>query len=268
MPLTDFVCPDGQTIETKECLEHCRLPRRCLTRTTLEMVAKDREWDGVPHVTSLLNGTMMEVLKINFPYAVVPESRAFTLLGSSHHALLEERSWGIAEIGFNDGEIQGTADLVEVEDGERVLTDYKTWGSNRVARALGMRKDSGVWSINPAEADLRNELLQVNRYRIALEKQFGCVIDRQQLQVTVRDGGIAAARSRGITKSIYLIPIAKLTDSTVLEFFRGKAERLKLALRGELDQNLALCSEEERWDDKRCTDYCEVRKYCWYGRSL
>ena len=91
MVAVGFKCPDGVAIKAEACLKQCRMGRRCVSRSTLQ-VSVDRKWDGVPHVTQLLNGTMMEYLKIKHDYYIDPQDRAFALLGSTHHKLLEEQT--------------------------------------------------------------------------------------------------------------------------------------------------------------------------------
>ncbi len=85
-----FKCPDSKVIGVKGCLIKCRMGERCLTLPTLTVLSTEREWNGVASTTQLLNGTMMEFLKLTQPYVVDPDSRAFMLAGSGHHAILEE----------------------------------------------------------------------------------------------------------------------------------------------------------------------------------
>ena len=91
MPLAWFRCPDGSLVNVEDCLGEpgCRMGQRCLTQPTLQFIARDRKWTGIPSTTQLLNGTMLEFLKITQPYAVDPQNRAFALLGSIHHQRLE-----------------------------------------------------------------------------------------------------------------------------------------------------------------------------------
>ena len=146
--------------------------------------------------------------------------------------------------------MQGTADLLEKENGKWVLTDYKTWGSFRVARAMGIKvegkgRGKRVYT-DPSMADLRNEELQLNMYRLGLEAALGIEIDRLQLQVTVRDGSTFMATNRGITKNIYIIDVDILTDDYVEDYFKSRSAKLLQAL--EFDQMPEICSIEERWE--------------------
>jgi len=280
-----FKCPDGEITTVKDCLTKCRMDERCLTLPTLTLMAEEREWNGIPSTTQLLNGTMYEFLKLTQPYAVDPDSRAFMLAGTKHHKSLEEVAKELdlpSEIPLNvDRDI---FDLLEPENGNLVLTDYKLWGSYRVAKALGIvevgkrpdptgavYKVSGKWGkagepkmvpvfqSMPQEVDVFNEELQLNRYRIMLE-ELGISISKMQLQVTVRDGGLAVARGRGLDRNIYRIPISMLANQIVIDIFDAKALALHKAL--EDGSWTEPCNDRECWDGARCKGYCEVARYC------
>src|SRR4030042_1804166 len=89
MPLKWFRCPDSEVISVEECLDECRIEERCLTLPTLAYISKEREWNGVPSTTQLINGTMLEFLKLTQPYLIDPDSRAFSLSGTLHHSDLQ-----------------------------------------------------------------------------------------------------------------------------------------------------------------------------------
>ena len=170
-----------------------------------------------------------------------------------------------------------------------LLTDYKTWGSFRVALALGLveskvpdpsgavyRKSGSwgkagtpkivsIWTPNPWRADLFNEEMQLNNYRILVE-ECGFPISRMQLQVTVRDGGTFIATNRGVDRKIYIIPIRRVHDEGVKSYFEAKRLALLEAL-----ETMTLpppCSDYERWSGKRCSGYCDVAEFCPEGRRL
>ena len=282
--LTKFTCPDGEHYPLLECLAKCRLTQRCLSLPTLRKCAE-------PHplfsITGLLNGTMQEYLKATVEYSIKPHSRAFALLGQSHHSLLE--SYAIDEIAEKRfGNIMsGQPDLVDTENGVTTLWDYKTWGSYRVSRFLGMTAesyDSGeiyaksgswgkagspkmakMWTPNPLVADTKEPTLQMNGYRMLLESSSVGHIDAMRLQVTVRDGGLVASTSRGIDKTIYVFDIERLDDDEVELYFNSKRKALQIALNG---GKANMCTTEERWDDMRCRSYCEVSFACEYGKDV
>lgn len=290
MPLEGFYCPDEEKVKLEDCFEQCRLGERCLTLPTLVTLSREREWSGVASTTQLLNGTMMEYLKLTQPYYVNPQTRAFMLAGSKHHKALEEIAKELnlpAEIPLSiDRDI---FDLLEFEGKELVLTDYKLWGSFRVAKALGIEqigkqpdpsgvvyKSSGKWGKagspkmvpvfkeNPDKAERWEAELQLNRYRVMLE-ELGLTIHKMRIQATVRDGGIAIAYGRGVFKNIYKIPVKFLDDMDVLGYFTVKDANLKLALASGWT---IPCSKEECWEDMRCKRYCDVWNYCPKGKLI
>lgn len=284
MSLEWFRCPDGEITTIKDCLEKCRLGERCLTLPTLTVLSTEREWNGVASTTQLLNGTMMEFLKLTQPYVVDPDSRAFMLAGTRHHEALEvvAKELGLpSEVALSiDRDI---FDLLEKENGDLVLTDYKNWGSYRVAKCLGIvetrkqphptdtYKKLGWWGKAgtpkmipvfqrmPQEAENWEAEMQLNRYRVMLEDR-GIPIKRMQVQVTVRDGGLQVARSRGVDRNTYMIPIPELENEEILSYFDDKATDLTKALAdGKWD---IPCDNRECWDGARCKGYCEVARNC------
>lgn len=292
MPLAQFICPDDQKIDIGQCLNKCRMAQRCLTLPTLIKIASsERPWDGHPSTTRLQNGTMLEFLRATTPYAIDPKSRSFALLGNDHHEKLAAMAQGASVLAeqHQPGMVPGTPDLLEEDenlDGHFILTDYKTYGSYRVAKMLGMDKEhtlstteiyktSGKWGkagspkrinkfvVKPELADLEDEQLQLNHYRVLLETQ-GYPITKMQVQATVRDGGLQASRERGITGTIYLIDIPRMPDYQVESYF----ERKRIALVQAVTSGIApqVCNDKECWGGRRCQDYCEVASSCTKGR--
>jgi len=284
VPLALFKCPDGKTIPVEECLAGCS--HRCLTLPTLQLIARERKWSGTPSTTQLLNGTMLEFLKITKDYVVDPQDRAFALLGTRHHKKLEEvaKELGLpAEVGLTDEE-RDIFDLLEPSENGWTLTDYKTWGSFKVAKALGIveggkhpdpsgevYKTSGKWGkagtvkmvnwfrTDPNAVDLWEAELQLNSYRLKLEEK-GLGVTKMQLQITVRDGSLVVALSRGVERNIYLIPIRLLPNYHVEDYFAFKT----ICLLKALEQNHwdEPCDSRECWDGARCKGYCEVAEWC------
>ena len=300
--LERFVCPDGGEIDIRDCLKDggCRLTKRCLTKATLIELGKVRSWKGVPSTTQLLNGTNEAFLKITMPYAETPDSMAFRLLGTMSHSMLEsndvEGSIIEERLTGQDG-VSGQADILETEGGWNVLTDYKNSGSFKVAKALGAYP---VWKDHPTEVyqkkttltingvketrekgdpkviktmqfdikrqDCRDWVLQLNKYRIDLEDALGIHVDEMRIQVTVRDGGTLSARTFGIDRRIYMVPIPHLPDHEVTDYFKRKKHALLTALeQGDWD---VPCDVEETWNGRKCQinedgqSFCSVRKYC------
>lgn len=272
MPLSGFICPDGTTAPIANDLAHCRsCDHRCLNLPTLRYIAKERVWTGRPSTTQLLNGTMLEFLKITRDYIIDPgQDRIFALFGSGLHALLAREAEELnlpAEIALSpDG--RDIFDLLEPENGTWTLTDNKGWGSYKVARALGLVKTGkgkdATFVIDPEQADLYESELQLNHYRVMLEEK-GVAVGRMQLQVFVRDGGLAAARTRGIERNSYIIPIKRMDNLTVKTFFEMKDHQLLEALLYyTADPNYlpSPCNNRECWDGNRCGKWCDVAKFC------
>jgi len=278
-----FFCPDGALVEIAQCLEQCRMERRC-ARLPYLRACQAREWTGVPSTTQLLNGTMMEYLKIVCDYGIAPKSRAYAMLGTLHHRTLEEyASVGeITEQRFRNDVNSGQCDILEPCEGGYVLGDYKTWGSFRVQRALGLvaekiddpsgavyeksgkwgkagtPKQVNIWMPQPLVADLWEVELQLNSYRL-LAESAGFPVVRMEIQVTVRDGATWLAHSRGVTEPLYLIPVDFLLDDDVRRYFGEKAIALNQAL---VHGWTEACSAQECWNGRRCTQYCDVAHLC------
>ena len=281
-----FKCPDGEIIPYKDCLTKCRMPERCETLPYLHLAADEREWTGEASTTQLLNGTMHTFLKITQPYIIDPDDMAFAIDGTKTHTQLETKAKDLglsAELSMTqDG--RNIVDLIEYEDNILIFTDYKRWGSFRVAKALGIvqtgkkpdpsgevYKRGGAWGAAgspkmiavfqqmPQQVDNVDAELQLNNYRIMAEAR-GIVPDKLRVHVMVRDGGLAVARGRGIERNTYLIPVPKMDDGEVNDYFITKATHLQQALH--VGVWSVPCSERECWDGIRCRDYCEVWNYC------
>ncbi len=292
MPATRFKCPDGVEITVGECLQKCRLGRRCLTLPTLIKIASsERPYSGVPSTTRLLNGAMLEYLKVTTEYAINPKDRAYALLGQDHHAQLAELANPAYAEHRQGKEITGTPDLIEPDElvpDHFILTDYKTFGSYRVAKILGIVKEkvksttekyvkSGSWGrvgdfktittfrIDASKIEMEDEMLQLNHYRVLLE-EAKFPISYMQLQITVRDGGIQMARERGVTENIYLVPVPFMETDYIKDYFKQRASTLAGFIDGSIPT--VVCNSQENWDEKRCENYCEVAENCILGRQV
>jgi hypothetical protein len=288
-----FYCPDGEKILHEDCFKKCRMRRRCLTLPTLMKIGYKKEWSGRVSTTECLRGTMELFLRYTHDYYVKPKWFAFMLLGTSHHSLLEESAKkkvaeSLSEERFereSDADNTGIADLLEPDEEDPnsyVLTDYKTWGSYSLAKALGICKGevpdpegvpykSGprkgqprmmdVIDIDPSKADNLDTELQMNKYRIKFERA-GFPVSRLQVQATVRDGNTRIARDRGVMDTMYLIEINKMPDKDVEDYFLRKTLAIQKAMKdGEWHE---VCTERERWEGMKCEGdgYCPVREHC------
>ncbi len=272
-----FICPDGVKIKHGDCLAKCRL-ERCATVSMLTKMADIRKWKGKPSTTMVIGPTRLAYLRVKCDYYESPQGLIFSFLGTGVHGSLEksETVVSILEKEFENEEITGIADCYETENGISTLTDYKVWGAYRVAQSLGIktvRKKLGQKWVSeiihdtPSPDALLHETMQLNRYRMFFE-DAKLNADKLQLGVFVRDAGLAASVSKGVTQNFYLIPIDKLGNSEVDAYMRPRLGELTKCL--ECDIIPSICSEEERWmTDKgfpnRCMRFCPVWEYCDYG---
>lgn len=294
MPALWFRCPDKETILIDKCLESkgCRMTSRCATRPYLRLIGYDRKWEGVSP-SSAGNGPRMLYLKATVNYVIDPNDRVFAAFGTSTHEKLSIYSFSnnvLTETKLKDEEMNGIADVLE-EDEEKpgffILTDYKTWGSFKVAKALGIVSETTEETVldeekkpvllksgpnkgqpktikktvikqDPAKVDLKSEELQLNRYRIFFES-YGFPISRMQIQVVSRDGSTYIATNRGINRNLYVIPIKRLINADVLGFYRALAMEVTQAFK---DGYIRLCNMWETWERRRCEGFCEVVDSC------
>jgi len=289
MPLRWFQCPDGGRIEIADCLAEggCRMSTRCAARPYLRLSASDRPWTGKPSTTQLIQGVMLAYLKITKDYAASPDDRAFMTLGTLAHAKLQtfDDHCCMQEIALDGGEtgISGIPDVLQIEDGKSTLIDYKTSGSFKVAKALGIKVDhipTGVlYKSGPrkgvsrtkkvmrrevSEVDRWEWVLQLNWYRMLVEaKSFP--VDSMMVQCIVRDGGTHIAHSRGVFRRIYYFPIPRIPDERIMAYFQKKKADLMYALEHGWDDP---CTSSENWGGIRCTRYCDVAEWCPLGKYL
>lgn len=290
MPAKWFRCSDGETIEIDKCLTKCRMPERCATRPFLRLIGFDREWKGVSP-SSAGNGPRLLYLKATTDYTIDPQDRVWAAFGTSTHEKLAIHVYTndvLAEEKLSDEKMTGIADCLERDEATEnhyVLTDIKSWGSYKVAKALGLSiEKTDVPLLDDAgkpillksgknigkpktkqeskfvygEPDLRAEDLQINRYRYFFES-YGFPISRMQIQVVSRDGGTYIAKSRGIIKNLYIIPIKRLPDNDVLAFYDILSKEVEKAFETGYARK---CNKWESWESRRCDGYCEVAEAC------
>ena len=289
MPLKWFECPDGGRIEITDCLTEggCRMSQRCAARPYLRLSASDRPWTGKPSTTMLIQGTMLAKLKIENDYAASPDDRAFMTHGTQVHSRLQmfDDNCCMQEIPLDGGDtgITGIPDVLQIEDGKSVLIDYKTSGSFKAAKAIGIKVDhipTGVlYKSGPrkgisrtrkvmrqevSEVDRWEWVLQLNWYRMLIEAR-SFPVDEMRVQCIVRDGGTHIAHSRGVFRNIYFFEIPRIPDDRILTYFQKKKADLLYALEHGWDDP---CTATENWGGIRCQRYCDVAQFCPLGKYL
>lgn len=294
MPLTHFYCPDDGRITVKQCLSKggCRMAARCATVPFLRKISFDRKFTGISP-SAAGNGPRYIWLKATTDYCTSPNERVFAVLGTTVHNRLGDKGIIVdvlSEESLSDEQMKGIADILEDDemiDGKYILSDYKTSGSFAVAKWLGLtikktdepvlddkgepiRYKSGkrkgevktkqkkeMVYVNP-EAGKRPVTLQLNRYRIFYERA-GFPVSKLQVMAIPRDGNTFIAKNRGIDKNMYIIPITRMPDHEVLDYYEKLQHEVNMAFEEEYAR---LCEPWEHWSGNRCNGYCEVAEEC------
>ena len=288
MPATKFICPDGKRIRIAECLKGCPNAQRCMFLPTLRAVANslDRKISE-PTVTELIGGVRETYLKKTTAYAVEPSSVLYALQGQAIHSINERHTNGaiLSEERLKDEVTSGQFDLYGkiLDEEEGVLGDLKVTSSFKLMKALGIytvKIDTGeVYKsgVKKGQPKYRTELrydgvrdllewsIQLNYYRILLEEQ-GFKVKRMYIQALCRDFNLRIANERGITQAVYIIQINKISDHWLKRYFAHKAKLLREAI--EKNELPPVCSVRERWNDRKCLDYCAARENCPYAQKL
>ena len=288
MPATKFICPDGQRICISDCLKSCAHEQRCMFLPTLRAVANslDRKISE-PTVTELIAGVRETYLKKTSAYAVEPSSVLYALQGQAIHAINENHTNGaiLSEERLKDEITSGQFDLYGkiLDEEEGVLGDLKVTSSYKLMKALGIYKvDVPTGEVYKTGAkkglpktkkefhydgvrDLLDWAIQLNYYRILLEQQ-GFKVNRMYIQAFCRDFNLRIANERGITQAVYIIPINRISDHWLKRYFKHKAKFLRDAL--EKKKLPPVCSVRERWNDRKCLDYCAARENCPYAQKF
>ena len=288
MPATKFICPDGQHVPIVDCLEHCPRGARCMFLPTLRAVAKSLNRNVTePTVTELISGVREIFLKKTREYAVEPTCVLYALQGQAFHSINEGNTADgiLSEVRLHDSITSGKFDLFGklLDDTDGTLGDLKVTSSYKLMRALGIYKvavptgEVFKTGIRKGLPKFRKEFrydgvrdtfdwsVQLNYYRMLLEKA-GYKVKRMVVQAICRDSNLRTASERGITKPVYLIPINRLSDHWLEEYFNRKALALSSAM---LNERLPpICKPKERWGDRKCQGYCAARQHCPYAQSL
>ena len=288
--LTHFICPNGDKVPTKECATRCIQSRECATKQIRRFLVKaQRPWTGIISTTQALNGLRHEYLKITQDYAVSIKDMTYAMFGTAVHTLFDtQEDLYEGENGVNlhlevGGKtiVTGTYDYYDNET--KTLYDYKTYGSYKVSKCLGMDytlEDSGefykigpkknkpkqkkVWFQNPDKVDVFEPAMQLNCYRLMVQK-YGLPVENLAIQAIVKDAGLQIARSRGIESQTYIIDIPFIDDKTVMDFYTIQQKGLSNSLKkGILPP---ACDERERWGGIRCERFCPVTEHCDYYKA-
>ncbi len=228
----------------------------------LQEVMNERHYTGAVSVTMCQRCPREVVFKQLFPYAIDPDDMAFAFLGTRVHKRLEVAS--NLEYGMSERKLRiemnvpmtGISDYIFDHGSKRLLLDYKTWGSYRIAKALGLEKKQRpmldakgnpvlykraaggakkgdprtetYYDVNPDKVDLEDVKLQENMYRIMIDKEFP---ERQvtdmKVYAIVRDGGLQVATSRGVFYKTYAFNVPFVPNMEVIGYHQDRGMYIK-----------------------------------------
>ena len=191
----------------------------------------------------------------------------------------------MSEVRLEDGITSGRLDLYGnlLDEGDGILGDLKVTNSYKLMKVLGIYKadvETGEvykTGLKKGQPKTRKEFrydgikeifdwaIQLNYYRRLLEKE-GYPVKRMVIQALCRDSNLKTAVERGITEKSYLIEINKISDYWLQKYFSKKATMLKEAM--DTRELPPICTPRERWNDRKCLDYCAARENCPYARRL
>ena len=294
MPAVGFICPDKRRVSFEDCFKECRLKDvlpcgRCKALPFLRKCARQREWTGEPSTTQLLNGTREAWLKITRDYFINPDDRAFSILGTNAHSILEHFGKGdnLTEERLRDEICSGAFDFYDGDT--QTLYDYKTWGSYKVQQALGIKSievletdESGQPILKKScknkgepktkkvfvDGDIASRInalfeasIQLSDYRDKLLKILpsGYTVKNMAIQVISRDGGLTVSTMRGIKEKAPLIPVNGISSHWIQKYLTRKKELLHEALEKDYAPK---CRKRETWYGRKCNGYCEVSEVC------
>ncbi len=238
-------------------------------------------------VTELISGVRETYLKKTTSYAVDPKSVLYSLHGQAVHTIHEGHTSGeiLGEIRLKNSFTSGKFDLYGkiLDEEEGVLGDLKVTSSYKIMKALGIYKvDVPTGEVyktgaKKGQPKTRKEFrydgvrhvwewaVQLNYYRVLLE-QAGFTVKRMFIQAMCRDNNLRTAAERGITKSVYIIPIHRISNQWLERYFGKKAKLLQQAMNTK--RLPAPCSLKETWNGTKCQEYCNVRENCPYSQEL
>lgn len=277
----------------------------------IKQIMQERVYTGKISVTTCQRCPRMYIFKQLLPFALSVDDQAFAFLGTRTHKHLEdianEQKLGMneehLEMSLDDNislSITGISDMIFKHDGDYILADHKTWGSYRVALALGLEKkkrpmvdnlgnpilykrngkdhkkgeprQETYFVENPDKVDLNDVIYQLNMYRIIAERKK--IVDDNikmlRVYVIVRDGGLMVATSRGIFYKNYAFDVPIVEDNKIIQFHKEKAEYLTSYLDHHYFDSMKELvkdpprqgTEAETLNGFLCEKACPVSAYC------
>lgn len=261
MPAIGFICPDGDNICAKDCLNQCRLRaeyygERCLPEGYLAACLRDKSRPtDIPSVTELVKPILQSVLEKKIDHFIDPRTCFDAIRGSSHHYFLEkvqDSGWlepgrYLSEVRMRNDIFSGQIDVYDKKTG--FLWDYKFVNSFKM-KLLSEDIEKNSWDY----------VFQQNCYRILLNSE-GYPVNKMMLFTGAYDKK-GRDKNGQIAKTTDVIKVPFVEDKVIMSFAKEKAQKLSFFLDFYPDELPSKC--EETWGDKRCKFYCPINWACPY----
>ena len=161
MKENSFLCPDGQTILVKDCMNQCRMGQRCLAKPLLVNASRVRDLNRTNFsVTEVLSPTLYMYLKATHSETINPFSSIAATVGTSVHGILENclpHNYA-GEFRLNYEGLTGQMDCIDLE--HHTLYDYKVVGAYKCATMMGGRPLWKPYTIKRGKRKGETELRQ------------------------------------------------------------------------------------------------------------
>jgi len=272
-----YKCPDNKLVSPEDCIKDCRMSHRCCPSAMPAHVNKHtRSWKGKLSVTQALNPTTQIYLSINNDRIINLQRNIYSMLGTINHSRHEAGGAHTDELEceiFLEDELNaGTTDQLQCVDGKYYLRDIKNKKVMQAKWILDYEKIGDkdyalpTWRQTGKKLKDRDDVvMQMNRYRMLLEKSRGITIEGMFMDVVFIDYSPTNSPSRfGLKYQYYGVPVRKLDDDFVLDFYKKADARIKHALKNGVDK---FCYEDDDWKEfgapgNRCNFYCESKDSC------
>lgn len=278
--LKGFICPRNKQKCTLEDCKSCTNP--CLPLPILITAMRQREINpAVLHVTQILAPAWQLYLMATEDYWESPFDLFFKMYGSSQHYFLESASQ--SEHFPKEDQTEVSLAFIWVE-GTQIIGSFDYYDSKR--KALYDWKAYAKFKVQKCKEDVFENapelVLQLNIYRLmfsepvdhlfclALVRDWRAYEYKQTLRNNEKSGRGEKNRKGAFYRyedpvnCMELIRVPLIPWQTLSDTVGRRIQNIKDCF----DTGQGVCDEDERWNDKRCTDYCPVKDKCPYGKTI
>ena len=235
------------------------LPQSIFDAIARETYDLDRSRDNVISVSALIDTPKIRQLKLRHWNEIEDDisNTIWMLLGSSIHSVLERAKHEdrlIEQRLYQDIDgftISGKVDLYEKE--EKIIQDYKVTSTYGFTKGEGYKKE---WEqqLNCYAWLYRKAGFEVNELKIV------AILRDWQRRISLTD-----TRYPNIPLIVVNVPLWSLEKQE--KFIRDRLNNHMLSANLD-DGDIPECSEEDRWQDRRCKDYCIVKRFCHHYKKI